>query len=154
MTIETNLKKIADSAKLKLELNTKFANYLKLQDSNKIDKIVHNLSDTITPKIDCLECGNCCHNLRPKATIEAMTPFVEPENMEAYKYLYGFACKNLDGNACTIYSDRPKECSEHPYLHRENFVTRTHELLQNYEQCPIVYNVFEALKQELNWEGK
>lgn len=34
---------------------------------------------------------------------------------------------------------------------QDNFVTRTHELLQNYEICPFVFRVFEALKKELNW---
>jgi len=154
MNLEKNLNRITEIAKQKEQDNTSFANFLKVQNSDKIDTIVHQLSDSITPKIDCLECGNCCKNMRPKATNEALEPFVEPENIEAYKYLRGFACKNLDGNKCKVYIDRPKECSEFPYLHRNNFVTRTHELLQNYEICPIVFNVFELLKKELKWSIK
>lgn len=154
MEVEKNLNTIAQLAKANLKSNKNFANLLKTQDTNTLDNIIHRLNDTITPKIDCLECGNCCHNLRPIATERAMAPFVEPENMEAYRYLYSFACKNLKGNACTVYSERPQECREYPYLHRPNFVDRTHELLQNYEICPIVYNVFEALKKELKWTSK
>lgn len=154
MNLEINLKKIAETAKQKQEVNTSFANFLKVQDSDKVDEIVHRLSDRITPKIDCLECGNCCKNLRPIATVKEMSPFVEPENMEAFKYLKEFACKNLDGNACTVYLDRPEECRQYPYMHRDKFVTRTHELLLNYEICPIVFNVFEGLKKELNWISK
>lgn len=152
--LEINLKIIAETAKQKQQDNTSFAEYLKVQNPEKIDKIVHQLSDIITPKIDCLECGNCCHNLRPIATFEEMSPFVESKNYEAFKYLKGFACKNLDGKACTIYMDRPEECREYPYMHRNKFVTRTNELIQNYEICPIVFNVFEALKKELNWLTK
>lgn len=151
MNLEIDLKTIAETAIQKQQENTSFANYLKVQNSKNLDKIIHKLSEAITPKMDCLDCGNCCHNLRPIATKKAMEPFVEPENFEKYKYLKGFVCKNLDGNACTIYLDRPNECREYPYLHRGDFVNRTYELLQNYENCPIVFNVFESLKKELNW---
>jgi Fe-S-cluster containining protein len=151
MDLEINLKKIADAAIKNNQENIAFGEYLKVQDSDSLDKIIHKLSDTITPKIDCLDCGNCCNNMRPIATDEALKPFVEPENIQAYKYLKQFACKNLDGNACKVYENRPRECSEYPYLHRDKFATRTHELRQNYEICPIVYNVFEQLKTELKW---
>lgn len=154
MNLEKNLNKISEVAKQKKEENVSFASFIKVQNSDKLDTIIHELSNNVTPKIDCLECGNCCKNMRPIATKEALEPFVEPENIEAYKYLREFACKNLDGNKCKIYLDRPTECSEYPYLHRDKFVTRTHELLQNYEICPIVFNVFELLKKELKWVNK
>ena len=107
MNLNINLNSIAKTAKLKQQENIKFSAYIKFQNSQALDKTIHQVSEIITPKIDCLECGNCCHNLRPIATEEAMRPFVSLENMKAYKYLKGFACKNLDGNACTIYLDRP-----------------------------------------------
>ena len=154
MNLEINLKTIAETAIEKHNENNSFSEFLKVQDSDTVDTIVHRLSDSITPKIDCLDCGNCCNNLRPVATDEALKPFVEPENIQAYKYLREFSCKNLDGNSCKVYLDRPKECREYPYLHRDKFVTRTHELLQNYEICPIVFNMFEALKKELVWVNK
>ena len=154
MKIEINLETIAETAKQKLKENISFTHFLAVQDSDKVDKIMHRLNDEITPKIDCLDCGNCCRNLRPVANNEVLSQFVEPENIEAYKYLKGFACKNLDCNACTIYLDRPQECRSFPYLDRGNFVNRTYELLQNYEICPIVFNAFEGLKKELKWENK
>jgi Fe-S-cluster containining protein len=154
MKLETNLRHIAETAKQKQQENISFANYLKVQDSNKVDEIIHRLDSEVTPKIDCLDCGNCCNNLRPPANEEILKQFVKPENMQEYKYLREFACKNLDGNACTVYENRPLECREFPYLHRDKFVTRTHELLQNYEICPIVFNVFERLKAELVWSDE
>ena len=83
------------------------------------------------------------------ATEEDMRPFVEPEKMELYKYAKGFECKNLDCNKCTIYQERPEECRQYPYLHRDNFINRSSEIIQNYEICPIVFNVVEQLKVEL-----
>jgi hypothetical protein len=153
MSLEINLEKIAQIAIEKQRDNVSFGNYLKVQDSKKVDEIVHRLDKEISPKIDCTECGNCCRNLRPVATEEAMSPFVKPENMEKYKYVKGFECKNLDCNMCTIYETRPEECRQYPYLHRDKFVTRTSELIQNYEVCPIIYNVFEQLKTELDWKS-
>lgn len=152
MKLEINLATIAETAEQKLAENQAFSIFLHNQNANLVDTTMHQLNTEITPKIDCLACGNCCHNLRPIASKEAMEPFVTPENMEAYKYLKGFACKNLNGKACTIYTDRPQECRSFPYLDRGNVINRTHELLQNYEICPIVFNSFEALKTKLNWQ--
>ncbi len=154
MSLEINLETIVQTAKDKSQENLSFASYLKVQDSDKIDNIIHKLSADITPKIDCVECGNCCHNIRPVATREEVGLFVEPENIDACMYLEGFVCKNLDGNKCTIYVNRHDECRLYPYLHRFNFVTRTSELLTNYEYCPIVFNVMESLKKELSWTYK
>lgn len=154
MRLEINLKNIEQIAKLKLDENISFGNYLKDQDSEKIDEIVHRLYKEIAPQIDCLECGSCCQNLRPVAADEVLRLFVEPENIEKFKYLKGFACKNLNNKECIIYSERPEECREYPYMHRDKYVERTHELLQNYEICPIVFNIFELLKEELVWINK
>ncbi len=154
MRLETNLKNIAQIAKLKQNENTAFSRFLKDQDIEKVDGIVHRLYEEIEPQIDCLECGNCCQNLRPIATDKELRPFVEPKDIEAFKYLMSFPCKNLNGKKCTIYSERPEECREYPYMHRNKYVERTHEILQNYEICPIVFNIFELLKKELDWNNK
>lgn len=150
-SLEVNLEKIATFAIESQKENREFSKFLSEQNSKSVDQIVHRLDREITPKIDCTTCGNCCRNLRPIATKEAMEPFVKPENMNAFKYLKGFECKNLDCNKCTIYDERPNECREYPYLHRDQFVKRTSELLQNYEVCPIIFNVIEQLKTELKW---
>lgn len=154
MTPEINLKTIAETAVLKKSENHNFGIFLKTQDTNIIDDIASQLDQKITPQIDCLECGNCCRNLRPPVDEEILLQFVEPENLEENKYAMAFACKNLDCNACTIYLDRPEECRSFPYMDRPNFNSRTHELLQNYEICPIVFNIWEGLKMELEWESK
>ena len=154
MKLEINTKNIEQIAKQRVDENTSFARFLKNQDWEKVDQMVHRLYAEIAPQIDCLECGNCCQNLRPVATDEVLRIFVEPENIENYRYLQAFPCKNLDGKKCTIYSERPEECREYPYMHRDKFVERTHEVLQNYEICPIVFNIFEHLKIELAWVNK
>ena len=154
MKLEIDLKKIEQIAKQKEAENISFAGYLKNQDVEKVDEIVHRLYEEIAPQIDCLDCGNCCQNLRPVATDEVLRLFLEPENIEEFKYSKGFACKNLNIKKCILYSERPEECREYPYMHRDKFVKRTHEILQNYEICPIVFNIYELLKKELVWINK
>ncbi len=154
MTLELSLENIAKIAKEKEQENQAFAKFIKVQDSDKLDKIMLRLGAEFTDKIDCAVCGSCCNNLRPIATEEAMRDFVEPENIQDFKYLKCFSCKNLDGTMCKIYLDRPLECREFPYMHRDKFVTRTNELFQTYEICPIVYNAIESLKTELSWVNK
>lgn len=149
MRLEINLENIVLIAKRKEDENISFRTYLNAQDSEKIDEIVHRLYEDIEPQIDCVECGNCCLNLRP--IVSDVSKFVEPENIEAYKYLHHFSCKNIKDKKCMIYLERFEECREYPYLHRDKFITRTQGVLTNYEICPIIFNVFELLKIELGW---
>ena len=151
MQLEKNLVSIKEIAKQKKNENASFHNFLKEQDSDKIDAIVHRLNDEITPRIDCLECGNCCHSLRPIATKEEMSKFVEDKNIEEFKYLMSFSCKHIEDKKCAVYLDRPEECRLYPYLDRNEFTSRVIGVLQNYEICPIVFNVFERLKIETGW---
>lgn len=154
MKLEINLKSIKQVSYQKRDSNQAFLTFLKGQDSEQVDTIVHRLNDEITPKIDCLECGNCCRNLRPIASEKELIKFVEPADIERVKYDMAIQCKNLDGNKCKIYLDRHEECRLFPYLDRDAFVSRFRGVLQNYEICPIVFNVVESLKTELGWQEK
>ncbi len=154
MRLETELDNIAQIAKLKEKENISFQTYLKTQNAEKIDEIVHRLYEDILSQINCVDCGNCCMNLRPIATEKELRPFVAPENMQAFMYLKAFSCKHIKDKKCIIYADRPEECRSYPYLHKDNFIDRIHGVLQNYEICPIVFNVFELLKIELKWSNK
>ncbi|WP_066631407.1 YkgJ family cysteine cluster protein [Labilibacter marinus] len=154
MDLEIDLKRIDALSKQRREENIEFRFYLEGQDVEKIDNIVHRLNDEISSKIDCVECGNCCLNIRPAADEMVLARFVKDEDIEKVKYVWGFACKNLDGKKCTIYQDRYHECRDFPYLDTDDFIHRVHGVVQNYEICPIVFNVYERLKTELAWKRK
>jgi len=154
MRLETNLKNIEQIALQKKESHISFRAFLEGQDSEKIDEIVQRLDIVITPQIDCTECGNCCLNLRPVASYESLIRFVEPDKIEEVKYAMSIECKHLLEKKCTIYLDRPEECRAFPYLDRDEFTSRIVGVLQNYEICPIVFNVVESLKIELGWNNK
>jgi len=162
--IETDLKKIALLAKQNRDENYSFRSFLKGQDCDKIDSIVHRLHEQISSQIDCSECGNCCSSLMPTvsdadiekmAKLKTMTKeafvsrFVEKDSFENIPYLKDVPCIFLNGKTCAIYSDRPDECKSYPHTHKEEFTSRTLSVIENYEICPIVFNLFEYLKMEM-----
>lgn len=154
MKLEINLANIERIAQLKGEENISFQTYLKAQDSTKIDKIVLQLNSEITPQINCTDCGNCCQNVRPLATNKEMSKFVEEKDIETFRYLKSMPCKFHKYKKCTDYENRPDECRLYPYIGEGKFIEKTYGVLQNYEICPIVFNVFESLKVELEWSYK
>jgi uncharacterized protein len=58
-------------------------------------------------------------------------------------------CPFQVGNLCAVYDHRPEDCRSFPHLHKEGFVFRLMPGVQNCSVCPIVFNVFERLKDEL-----
>jgi hypothetical protein len=58
-------------------------------------------------------------------------------------------CPFLNGNLCTVYEDRPADCSGYPYLYESHFTSRTIAMLERTSTCPIVYEVIEDLKRSL-----
>ena len=60
----------------------------------------------------------------------------------------------LSDNCCTVYDHRPDDCRSYPHLHKDEFVFRLIQAVENCSVCPIVFNVFERLKDELWREGE
>lgn len=151
MKWEQDLEVLKTKSRLNLKENQVFFEAIEKQSNSVIDAKVKDLNDVISREIDCLDCGNCCQNLRPIATDEEMSKFVKAEDIETYKYAYGFTCKNINlcDFKCQVYLERPQECQDFPYMDRPHFSGRKHEILQNAEVCPIVYNVLESLKKEV-----
>ena len=77
--------------------------------------------------------------------------FVEKDNFDDIKYLKNTPCKYLKDKECTIYENRPFDCKSYPHTHKKNFTSRSLSMIENYEICPIVFNVYERLKDELNY---
>ena len=58
-------------------------------------------------------------------------------------------CPFLTGNDCSVYEHRPQDCRSYPHLHKKEFDTRLIQAVRNCSVCPVVFNVFERLKNEL-----
>ena len=127
---------------------------------------MHRINDAITPQIDCTTCGNCCKslmiNITPKETVSLAThlqmdiehvkeKFIEISE-QGKMIINTIPCHFLGGTSCTIYENRFTECREFPHLHKKDFTTRLFGTLMYYAMCPIIFNVVETLKEELNYQ--
>ena len=168
MKVETDLKKIKETAKKKEDENWEFRSFLKGYDIEveELDSIVHRLFEGICREIDCTACGNCCREISPVLEQEDIERLyrglgISPENFKE-RFLVkddkdcpeGFIfnkkpCPFLKGNLCSHYELRPEDCRSFPHLHKDEFVFRLIGIVQNYDVCPIVFNVYEKLKAEL-----
>ena len=169
MEIELDLNIIKRNSKIREEENFEFRSFLKGQDPDKIDKIVHQLYEEVLEHIDCTKCANCCIELETcftKKELNSLTKNLNIDKKEFIKqstrpdefqdkdkyYLNSTPCQFLTDKKCTVYELRPEECNSYPYLHKDNFNSRLLGVIENYEICPIVYNVYELLKQEMNYK--
>ena len=174
MEIVTDLQKIARLAKARNEENLNFRTYLKNLDMDieEIDKIVHKINNEVSSLIDCTKCSNCCREIRPVLDDEDIVKFAEGLNIEVSKFIEkyivedeeedeegnrynfnGLPCPFLKEGICVNYQNRPKDCESYPHLDKDEFVFRLWNVIDQYEICPIVFNVYEILKKEL-WNKK
>ena len=165
MHIETNLSKIKQLATVRENENIRFRAFLKSKDGDKVDSIVHRLHKEITAQIDCTLCGICCCQLKPelhekdiaiRSQIEKITPenyidnYCEKDDFGEI-YFKTIPCRYLEGKKCSIYESRPEECRRFPYTDEDEFISRLFGMLNFYEICPIVFNLMERLKRELQF---
>jgi len=161
--VETDLEKIKRIADRNENKNIRFRTFLKGKDSKKLDSIVHRLNKEISSRIDCDQCGNCCMKMVPGVGDKEIDVFSKIENVsrdvfiEKYteideygdnRILKGIPCRYLKDKKCSVSDDRPDACKSFPHLHKPHFNSRTLNMLQLYAICPIVFNVFERLKDE------
>ncbi|HEY2172027.1 MAG TPA: hypothetical protein VGJ30_20560 [Candidatus Angelobacter sp.] len=63
-------------------------------------------------------------------------------------------CPFLKDNLCSVYEDRPADCSGYPYLYKPDFVSRTLGMIGRTFTCPIVYEVMEELKKSTGFRRR
>jgi len=132
-------------------------------DDEQLMSVVHGLAEEVTAQIDCTACANCCQVLAPslnQVDIKRLARALDvdvPSLQATYlrqdkpgKWELPAPCPLLDGKLCRVYDARPKPCREYPHLHND---FRAHSIARINDTfiCPIVYNVVEGMKVELNW---
>ena len=164
--METNLNKIKKLSKQKWDENWGFRSFLKGYDISlkKLDSIVHRLHEQVSAQIDCTQCANCCKEVRPILSRTDIRNFstglgISPAEFqkmyltkddESQDVIFNkIPCPFLKDNLCSNYDYRPRDCRSFPHLHKKDFVFRLYGVIDNYSICPIVFNVFELLKDEL-----
>jgi Fe-S-cluster containining protein len=166
MDIEKDLHTIERVAKEKEEENWEFRSFLKQLDIEieKLDAIVRQVTAEVTSQIDCTECGNCCKRVRPELDKEDITRFakglkisvedlrdkylIQNEDTGSNQIFNSLPCPFLENNMCMNYECRPKACASYPHLDKDEFVFRVWGVIENYAICPIVFNVYNQLKNE------
>ena len=156
----TKLHSLASSAEPD---NKKLIKQLKKKKPKNLDHIVHNLHNEAFNNYDCLTCGNCCKALGPHITdkdIEKLGKHLKlKQNDIIDKYFIiddegdyifkAIPCPFIDNeNYCSIYESRPKACRGYPHTDRKRFIQLLDLSVKNSYTCPIVYWIFEKLKEE------
>ncbi|MBU0756149.1 MAG: YkgJ family cysteine cluster protein [Planctomycetes bacterium] len=166
MKLQTDPKVVAKLAEEREAPNWRFRSFLKGIDLEieELDAIVHRHYEDVSSRIDCRECGNCCRQVLPVLQpfdiarlasgmdlpeAEVIIRFLVPTEEEEGFTFNKEPCPLLSGNCCTFYKSRPEDCRSFPHLHKEEFVFRLIQAVDNCSICPIVFNVFERLKDEL-----
>ncbi|MBI2938398.1 MAG: YkgJ family cysteine cluster protein [Thaumarchaeota archaeon] len=160
---ETDTSNIKVLSKRKEDENWEFRSFLKGCDipSEEIDRIVHKLYKEISSEIDCTICGNCCREVQPLLDEEdverlsagsgiSIAQFKKQylvEDRESNKHVFREKpCPFLRDNSCLYYGYRPKDCASYPHLHKDGFIFRLIDVIDNCSVCPIAFNVYEQLK--------
>jgi Fe-S-cluster containining protein len=164
--IITDLDQISSKSKKKLDENDRFAAYLKNFPFAGLDEKVQLLNLFISNSVDCQKCGNCCKTLMIVVTdaeadnvssvLEQKREHFDEKYLEkgghGLMIMNTMPCHFLKENRCTIYENRFEGCKEFPALHLPDFQKRIFTHFMHYERCPIIFNVIEQLKIDLNFE--
>ncbi|WP_424358723.1 YkgJ family cysteine cluster protein [Methanocella sp. MCL-LM] len=170
MTRCSDLASLDRLAGRKEDENWRFREFLKgcAIDGAEIDRIVHELYRQELAQFDCKTCANCCKGLSPKLGAEDVERLSKGTGISvdqlAAEYVvkdeeYGglrfskSPCAFLKDDICTCYESRPADCASYPHLHKGRFTSRLANMVANCSVCPIVFNVFERLKDEMKPHG-
>lgn len=132
----------------------------------ELNSIVNSLYRQISTEVDCQHCANCCKSLRVSLDDEDIEYFcqglkMDPEEFreqylvkcEAGVYVFKtMPCPFLKDDLCSNYEHRPKRCRSFPHLDKDDFITRLEHVSLIYSVCPIVFNLYEHLKNDLDFQ--
>jgi uncharacterized protein len=172
--MSVNLVQIRRLAEKKDDENWRFREFLKGEcdlASDEIDRRVFEITRRVWAGIDCTSCANCCREVKPSFSEEEVDRLARRLGMERNQFIEKYLertepeddnpwqtrtkpCPFLKDNLCTVYEDRPADCSGYPYLYEPKFVFRTIAMLERTFTCPIVYQTMEDLKKSLGFSRR
>jgi Fe-S-cluster containining protein len=161
-------------AQQKEEENEQFRRFLKVYcnlEPDEIDERTFELTRRVWAGIDCKSCANCCRELQPTFDDADVDRVAGRLGMDRQTFIATYLettesgsdkpwhtrttpCPFLKDNLCSIYEDRPSDCSGYPYLYAPNLVGRMWGMIDRTFTCPIVYEVMEALKRSVGFRPR
>jgi Fe-S-cluster containining protein len=142
-----------------------FVKKLKTKKPKNLDDLVHDLHDEAFAKFNCLDCANCCKTIGPRLIDKDIERLARHLKMKESEFMSKYILTDEDGdyvfkehpcpflladNYCMVYESRPKACREYPHTDRKRFYQILPLSHKNCETCPVVFEIFEELKQR-NW---
>lgn len=169
-----DLVQIRAAAREKEDENWRFREFLKGESDlelEEIDRRVFEITRRVWAGIDCTSCANCCREVRPSFSEEEVDRLARRLGLERRQFIESYLeraesdsenpwqtrtlpCPFLKDNRCSVYEDRPADCSGYPYLYAPEFVFRTIGMIERTATCPIVFQVMEDLKKSLGFSPK
>jgi uncharacterized protein len=169
-----DLVQIRAQAKEKEDENYKFRRFLKTKcnlDSEEIDSRVFGATRRVWAGIDSTKCANCCREVHPTFSEDEVDRLARRLAMSREQFIETYLkrsepgdnnpwttrttpCPFLKNNLCSVYEDRPADCSGYPYLYKPDFIFRTLEMIERTFTCPIVYEVMEELKKSTGFRRR
>lgn len=159
-----DLDKFKQQARSQRAENKKFFRRLKSVNPKKLDASFHHQHEEAFACIDCLQCANCCKTTGPLFTNRDIDRLARHFGIKAADFIEEYLRVDEDGdfvlqstpcpflgddNYCSVYEVRPKACAEYPHTDRN----KMHQILEltrkNVEVCPAVFQMVNAMKEEL-----
>ncbi len=158
-----DLVQIRERAKEKTDENWALREFLKGRgdiEPDEIDRLVFETTRRVWAEIDCTSCANCCRQVKPTFSEAEVNRLAQHLGMEPLHFIESYLeraestsgnpwqtrtapCPFLKDNCCSVYEDRPADCSGYPYLYEPDLVFRTMATLERTSTYPIVYEVME-----------
>jgi Fe-S-cluster containining protein len=154
--------------------NSRFRQFLKGKcklEPDEIDSRVFAATRRVWAGIDCTQCANCCREVHPTFSEQEVDRLARRLAMTRERFIEEYLerseptddnpwttrttpCPFLKDNLCSVYEDRPADCSGYPYLYKPHFASRTLGMIGRTFTCPIVYEVMEELKKSLGFRRR
>lgn len=111
--------------------------------------------------ISCLDCAACCRGYSPRFKVPDIRRIARYLNLKESVFIEQYLVLDADGdyvarslpcpflgkdNACSIYEQRPRDCSRFPYSDEDIFLKRPGISAKNTTFCPAALEVLEKIK--------
>lgn len=168
----TDLQKIRRVARRNSQRNKDFGNFLNEVYSQQVLagtdeewlQFFKQQQREIAEQIDCLQCANCCQRLDIVIVQEDIFCLSEGIGISIENFIHQYVqrkryfdgedeyelrekpCPFLNNRECLYYQFRPQICRRYPEDYT-SFFSWLFVMFVNYEICPIIFNLFEQIKQ-------
>lgn len=127
---------------------------------NKMLRALPQLHEQAFAEIDCLSCARCCKSYSPRFKQPDIKRIAKVLRIKEGELVERFLKLDSDGdyvtktspcpflqpdNTCSIYEDRPSDCSRYPYTNEDVLIKRVQLTLKNATVCPATFTVLEQL---------